>query len=133
MISERNQDMARRQTSIRKYLQSQKISHVGMTQIKAKTLSYFKRKVLPVPVFQRTTNLCQHSFEMGGEVFEFNNGSYFRKVQTLSEGSIFGELALLSKGKVTRTATVKVCGKKAEFATLPKQKFKQYLLKITDV
>ena len=53
-------------------------------------------------------------------------------VATQEVGSAFGELGLVNTGKPYRTATIKSCDKKVELATLSRQMFNKFLLKINE-
>jgi len=47
-----------------------------------------------IPSFARQQHLNGHMFEVNGEVYEYCNGQFFKKLHTLPQGSSFGEIAL---------------------------------------
>ena len=47
-----------------------------------------------IPSFARVDALNNHMFEVNDVKYEYVSGNYFKKVETLDNGSSFGEVAL---------------------------------------
>ena len=68
-------------------------------------------------------------FEANGEIYEYDNGKYFKKVATLIKGSSFGEIAL--QRKCTRTASIKT-ETDCQFMYLTKDAYETSLMNIKE-
>ena len=65
-----------------------------------------------------------------GVTYEWIDGVYFEKINTIEEGQSFGETALLKK--TVRNATIKAEDRETHFATLSYAKFSATLAKIEE-
>ena len=65
-----------------------------------------------------------------GVTYQWIDGMYFEKINTIEEGKSFGETALLKK--TVRNATIKAENGDAHFATLSFDKFASSLAKIEE-
>ena len=82
-----------------------------------------------MPSFVSPRVLNNHLFEANGEIYEYDNGQYFRKVATLTKGSSFGEIAL--QRKRARTASIKT-ETDCKFMYLTKEAYKSTLMNVKD-
>lgn len=82
-----------------------------------------------LPSFVSLKVLNNFIFEANGEVFEYVDGMFFKKVASLIKGSSFGEIAL--QRKCTRTASIKT-ETDCQFMFLTKDSYQSSLMKIKE-
>lgn len=82
-----------------------------------------------LPSFVSPTALNNHIFEANGEIYEYVDGQYFKRVSMLYKGSSFGDIAL--QRKCTRTATIKT-DTECQFMYLTKDAYQSSLMKIKE-
>ena len=82
-----------------------------------------------LPSFVKPSALNNHVFEVNGEVYEFIDGQYFKRVSILEQGSSFGEIAL--QRRCLRTASVKT-DSDVLVAFLTKAQYEASVMKIAD-